>query len=165
MGVGGQSHSPAALPPGKTRYPLYRRLGGPQGRSGQVRKISPPPGFDPRTVQPMASRKVVWWTSEYEVRLSSQKYFITQIIISICYVLQSTFRRKRNTVPYRPYRPRSVRCSHTVTVTVTAVFPVHVTSRHVTSRNKLRVSVAVLLFHNTSDVFSLFTFRHVAWSR
>jgi len=44
------------LPPGKTRYPLYKRLGGPQGRSGQVRKISPPPGFDPRTVQPVASR-------------------------------------------------------------------------------------------------------------
>ena len=30
-----------SLPPGKTRYPLYRRLGGPQGRSGQVGKISP----------------------------------------------------------------------------------------------------------------------------
>ena len=42
--------------PGKTWYPLYRRLGGPQGRSGLVRKISPPPGFDPRTVQPVASR-------------------------------------------------------------------------------------------------------------
>ena len=28
------------LTPGKTRYPLYRRLGGPQGRSGR-RKISP----------------------------------------------------------------------------------------------------------------------------
>ena len=28
---------------GKTRYPLYRRLGGPQGRSGRVQKISPPP--------------------------------------------------------------------------------------------------------------------------
>jgi len=26
---------------GKTRYPLYKRLGGPQGRSGRVRKISP----------------------------------------------------------------------------------------------------------------------------
>ena len=25
-------------------------------RSGQVRKISPPPGFDSRTVQPVASR-------------------------------------------------------------------------------------------------------------
>jgi hypothetical protein len=32
-------------PPGKTRYPLYRRLGAPRGRSGQVRKISPPPGL------------------------------------------------------------------------------------------------------------------------
>jgi hypothetical protein len=38
---GGQRHAPAALPPEKTRYPLYRRLGGPQGRSGRVRKISP----------------------------------------------------------------------------------------------------------------------------
>jgi hypothetical protein len=54
--VGGPHHAPAALPPGKTRYPLYRRLGGPQGRSGRMRKISPPPGFDPRTVQPVASR-------------------------------------------------------------------------------------------------------------
>jgi hypothetical protein len=51
MGVGGQRHVPAALPPGMTRYPLYRRLGRPQGRSGRVRKISPPPGFDPRTVR------------------------------------------------------------------------------------------------------------------
>ena len=33
MGVGGQRHAPAALPPGKVRYPLYRRLVGPQGRS------------------------------------------------------------------------------------------------------------------------------------
>jgi len=45
-----------SLPPRKTRYPMYRRLGGTHGRSGQVRKISPPPGFDPRTVQPVASR-------------------------------------------------------------------------------------------------------------
>ena len=45
MGVGGQRHAPAALPPGKTRYPLYRRLDGPQGRSGRVRKISPPTGI------------------------------------------------------------------------------------------------------------------------
>ena len=37
-GVGGQGQAPAALPSGKTRYPLYRRLGGPQSRSGWVRK-------------------------------------------------------------------------------------------------------------------------------
>jgi hypothetical protein len=56
MGVGGQRHAPAALPPGKTSYPLYGRLGGPNGRSGWVRKILPPPGFDPQTVQFVASR-------------------------------------------------------------------------------------------------------------
>jgi len=55
-GVGGQRHVTVALPPGKIRYPLYRRLGGHQSRSGQVRKILPPPGFVPRTVQPVASR-------------------------------------------------------------------------------------------------------------
>jgi len=60
MGVGGQRHAPAALPPGKTRYPLYRRLGGPRGRSGRVREISPLPEFDPRTVQPVASRYTEW---------------------------------------------------------------------------------------------------------
>jgi transposase len=44
--------SPSLLYPGKeTGYPLYRRLCGPQGWSGRVRKISPPPGFNSRTVQ------------------------------------------------------------------------------------------------------------------
>jgi hypothetical protein len=55
-GVGGQRHAPATLLPEKTRYPLCGRLGGPQDRFGRVRKISPPPGFDPQTVQPVASR-------------------------------------------------------------------------------------------------------------
>jgi len=56
-GERGQSHAPTVLyPRGKTRYPLYGRLGGPQGRPGQVRKISHPPGLDPRTVQLVASR-------------------------------------------------------------------------------------------------------------
>jgi hypothetical protein len=37
-GVSGQGHASAALPPGKTQYPLYRKLGGPHARSGRVRK-------------------------------------------------------------------------------------------------------------------------------
>ena len=41
-----------------TRYLLYRRMGGPQGRSRHVRNISPPTGFDPLIVQPVASRKM-----------------------------------------------------------------------------------------------------------
>jgi hypothetical protein len=55
MGVSGQCRAPAALLPGKTRYPFYRRLDGPQGQSGRVRKISTPLGFDPQTIQPVAS--------------------------------------------------------------------------------------------------------------
>ena len=55
-GEGLASRLGRTLPPEKTRYPLYRGLGGPQGRSGQVRKISPPPEFDLRTVQPVGSR-------------------------------------------------------------------------------------------------------------
>jgi hypothetical protein len=67
--VGGQLHTPAALPPGKeTRYPFYRRLGGPQGRSEQVRNISPPPGFDPRAVQLVALLKVGCRKSKVLVR-------------------------------------------------------------------------------------------------
>jgi hypothetical protein len=61
MGVGGQRHAPAVLTPGMTQYPLYRRLGRPQGRSARVLKIlPPPPGFDPRTVQLVASRYTDW---------------------------------------------------------------------------------------------------------
>ena len=54
--MGDQRRAPAALPPGKTWYPLYRSLGGPQAWSEQVQKISPPPGSDPRTFNPVASR-------------------------------------------------------------------------------------------------------------
>jgi len=60
MRVGGQCHATDALRPGKTRSQLYRRLGGPQGRYGRVRKISPPPGFDVRTVQAVASFYIDW---------------------------------------------------------------------------------------------------------
>jgi hypothetical protein len=59
MGVGGKRHAPAALPPEKTQYLLYRRRGWPQGQSKRVRKILPPPGFDPLTAQSVASRYTV----------------------------------------------------------------------------------------------------------
>ena len=49
------------LPPRKTRYPLYRRLGWPQGRSGWAENLAPP-GFDPRTAQPVVSPYTYWAT-------------------------------------------------------------------------------------------------------
>jgi hypothetical protein len=60
MRLGGQRHAPAAFPPEKTRHRFYRSLGVPQVRYGRVRKISPPPGFDPSTVQPVTSRYTVY---------------------------------------------------------------------------------------------------------
>ena len=57
---GSAARTGRTLPPEKNRYPLYRRLGWSQGRSGQVRKISSPPGFDDRTVQPVVSRYTDW---------------------------------------------------------------------------------------------------------
>jgi len=42
------------LPPRKTRYPFYRRLGGPQGRSGRAENLVPT-GIRSRTVQPLVA--------------------------------------------------------------------------------------------------------------
>ena len=53
MGVGG--HVPANLPPGKRPGTHCRGGCGPQDQSGQVHKISSPPGFDPQTIQTVAS--------------------------------------------------------------------------------------------------------------
>jgi len=53
-GVGGQRHAPVALSSGKTRYPLYRRLVGLRAGLDRYGKSRPPPGFDPRTFQPVA---------------------------------------------------------------------------------------------------------------
>ena len=41
---------------------IEQELGGSQGRSGRVRKISPPhpPGFDPHTLQPVPSRRIIY---------------------------------------------------------------------------------------------------------
>ena len=55
--VGGQSHVPPALPP--LERPGTHCVGGWVGASSGLDgcgKISPPPGFDPQTVQPVASR-------------------------------------------------------------------------------------------------------------
>ena len=49
------------LAPEKTRYPFYRRLGGPQGRSGWAENLVPT-GIRSRTVQPVVSRYTDWGT-------------------------------------------------------------------------------------------------------
>ena len=83
MGVGGQRHAPAALPPRKTRYPLYRRLGGSQGRSGLVRNILHFPAFDPRTSHPVASLLeclAIIWANTSDLARGSAGSIINQSI-------------------------------------------------------------------------------------
>jgi len=86
----------SASRPGRTLTP-EKRLGGPQGRYGGVRKISPPPGFDPRTVQPVGSQ-----TSNVQFKKKKKgkirnyhkptKYtYWAMCHIILHYILQSTF--------------------------------------------------------------------------
>jgi hypothetical protein len=65
------SHPSRSLPTGKNQYPLFMRLGRPQGRSGQVRKIWPP--LCPRTFQAVASRYTVYATQPTTNRPINQK--------------------------------------------------------------------------------------------
>ena len=64
------------LPPGRTRYPFHRRLGGPQGRSGRAENLVPT-GIRSRTVQPIVAiptelpgpLNLTLHTQKYQVRM------------------------------------------------------------------------------------------------
>jgi hypothetical protein len=56
MGMRGQRHAPDALPSAKIPGTHLQEAGWAQGQFKQVWKISPPPGFNPQTVQPVATR-------------------------------------------------------------------------------------------------------------
>ena len=74
--MSGQQHAPAALyPRGKTRYPFYRRLFGPQGRSEQVRKISSPTVIRPRTVQSVGLYRLSY--PDHSYKLVASKFYDT----------------------------------------------------------------------------------------
>jgi hypothetical protein len=68
------------FPSKETQYPLYKKLGGPQGPSGSVKKTSPPPGFDSLTFQSVASRYTDWAISAHIYLLPP--YLWTNIIES-----------------------------------------------------------------------------------
>jgi len=60
------------LPPRKTQYPIYRRLGGPQGRSGRAENLVPT-GIRSRTVQPVVSHYTDWATRSTRIKFYSSK--------------------------------------------------------------------------------------------
>jgi len=75
------------LPPGKTRYPLYRRLGGPQGRSGQTENLVPT-GIRSPTVQRVVQSL---YRMSHPTHSSSSRHKIL-LRIGLCYLLAFAFR-------------------------------------------------------------------------
>jgi len=77
MGVGGKRHTLVAIPPGRMRHLLYR-LGVPQGRSGQVRKISlltgiPSPELPARSE--LLSRPYIYHAPGIPVEIQAQTHW------------------------------------------------------------------------------------------
>jgi len=65
------AHPGRTLPPGMTRYPFYRRLGEPEGRSGRAENLVPT-GIRSRTVQSVACR----YTDLATLPNEYQEYFL-----------------------------------------------------------------------------------------
>jgi len=63
------------LPPGKTRYPFYRRLGGPQSRSERAENLVPT-GIRSRTFQPVVSPYTNLATGPTEITKGIMKFQI-----------------------------------------------------------------------------------------
>ena len=63
--------------PGKTRYPFYRRLGGPQGWSGWGENLVPT-GIRSRTIQLVVSRSTNWATQPTQG--------ILEVPLSLCHI-------------------------------------------------------------------------------
>jgi hypothetical protein len=86
MGVSGQRHATAALyPRGKDpRYPMYRRLGGPQSRSGHRgsrKNLLPPPGIEPRSPGRPARSQTLYWLSYPGSTLTFICYYYNKMIV------------------------------------------------------------------------------------
>ena len=71
--------------PEKIRYPFTGGRVGPRALSGRVRKIAPSPGYDPRTLQPVASR------------YASYKHVCQSVVFHYCYKYRQVCDTSQNT--------------------------------------------------------------------
>jgi hypothetical protein len=156
MGVGGLRH-----PPGMLLYQLYRRLGGPQCRSGRVWKISSPKGFDHRTVHPVASHYTYWANPAPVLRTIQNKYIVLSQKESFQESYVVTLRKMRTTVnprgiktagaySWKPYHTFMCRLSGNIWEPQPPAFPVQACTRiiflvvHEANSGPLEVNVSVV---------------------
>jgi hypothetical protein len=84
-------------------------LGGSQGRSGLVRKISPSPGLDPRTIQPVASLATHPCLAPW-LQKCSEILVLPLLAFLACYNVNFTFRPERK----RPFGIPRCRCTDNI---------------------------------------------------
>ena len=89
--VSGQQHAPAALyPRERPGTSFYRRLGGPQGRSGRAENLIPT-GIRSRTVQPVVSRYTNWAIRPTNGYGEEHKSWHPRYVMSSCSLLPPPF--------------------------------------------------------------------------
>ena len=99
MGVGGQRHARAALPPGKTLYPLYSRLGGPKDTLDRCGKSHPHRGLSRGEYQRLI--KIQVYSNYYSMSTffaHSTNAFSLNIIIQRSYHFKENITRKVNRI-------------------------------------------------------------------
>ena len=79
--------SQSLYPRKETRYHPFTRMGGSRGRCGTLRKISPPQGFDSRTVRPVPSRYTDWAVLELWHNVGQEHHFLSSSINSFDFQL------------------------------------------------------------------------------
>ena len=93
--------------PRMTRYPVHRRLGGPQGRSGRV-QISSPPKFNTRTVQAIAtipttlSRPTIYTLIHYKINPQATDVIYIYIYMEHPFLMFLDHTQRRSTVGRTP---------------------------------------------------------------
>ena len=89
------------------RYLLYRRLDGPRAGLDMCEKPRPPPGFDPCTVQPVASLYTDWATPAHIIRNNFLLFatFITVLARSKCVVKYHYTSCAPSAIPYKVHLP------------------------------------------------------------
>jgi hypothetical protein len=85
------------------QYPLYRRLGRPQGQFGWLRKISHPTGFDARDIQPVAGYYTIYTILAHNFIMTPSyicvvprylNFQVSQIILFITFITHVSWDRR-----------------------------------------------------------------------
>ena len=118
------AHPGRTLPPGKTRYPFYRRLGGPQGRPGRAENLVPTRILS-QAVQPVVSRYTDWATrstvdrDREKIRGIGWLKETWEPSLKGRYVITATYTLKMEASVFRSFGgvlPKKSRLSHTTAV-------------------------------------------------